>query len=628
VYLGPQSKAQRYFESHLAVEVHAHENPADVIMDSIAQSGDAYARAWVASGREYLEAMPAIAIIPAVIKAYSLHDEKKNLHGHQSSVISGARGSGVPAARYEAAGTAGITTQAWAAKGGGGDVSESDVLESPPHSVGHTNAPAHPFAVPPVGATIATSTPATGGGVATIGPISAGSNGGSRPTTPARRGTATVNGAASGPVSEVGTTGGNISSRLTAAHMSVTIAGNNSSPLLPAIASSGSGETRVSPRTSTSPIVAELVPLPPPQRTNSGTPTLGTAHAQGTLSPRTVDTTVIAPSPTARQGFNGTSSSPKAATTPVATPALTTTTIAAVTKMSGVHGSRHGRKESQVVIASREPRGAPFWQQFYLCHLRSLKQQHEKLSALVLESGVAMFAGFLMGVGGGAPHQGILVSPYSILSPAPLEFLIPQMCMFVNMSIGLAASSAGVKAFGEERVVYWREAGAGHSPTAYFLGVATASFYRIALSALHFSMVYHLLSAPLIGFGELVLLTILVFYTVYGLSAIVSMVLKRENAPLLAVVISLFAAVFGGYVESLPEPIKKFSYAYWSSEAMYDRSVTPFRGVYEVDSVSAPYWGYTLDQFDLDLVLVFVIGTGYRIVAYLLMIGLNRDKQR
>jgi hypothetical protein len=40
-----------------------------------------------------------------------------------------------------------------------------------------------------------------------------------------------------------------------------------------------------------------------------------------------------------------------------------------------------------------------------LCHLRSLKQQHEKLSALVLESCVAMFAGALMGAGGGRPHQ-------------------------------------------------------------------------------------------------------------------------------------------------------------------------------------------------------------------------------
>ena len=47
------------------------------------------------------------------------------------------------------------------------------------------------------------------------------------------------------------------------------------------------------------------------------------------------------------------------------------------------------------------------------------------------------------------------------------------------------------------------------------------------------------------------------FYAVYGLAATISMVLKRENAPLLAVVATLFAAVFGGYVTNLPEFLKK-----------------------------------------------------------------------
>lgn len=35
------------------------------------------------------------------------------------------------------------------------------------------------------------------------------------------------------------------------------------------------------------------------------------------------------------------------------------------------------------------------------------------------------------------------------------------------------------------------------------------------------------------------------FYAVYGLAALISMIVKRENAPLLAVIVSLFSAVFG-----------------------------------------------------------------------------------
>lgn len=53
------------------------------------------------------------------------------------------------------------------------------------------------------------------------------------------------------------------------------------------------------------------------------------------------------------------------------------------------------------------------------------------------------------------------------------------------------------------------------------------------------------------------------FYAIYGLSSLISMLLPIEDASLAAVVASLFAAVFGGYVQSLPEGLKKMSYAYW-----------------------------------------------------------------
>ena len=49
-------------------------------------------------------------------------------------------------------------------------------------------------------------------------------------------------------------------------------------------------------------------------------------------------------------------------------------------------------------------------------------------------------------------------------------------------------------------------ANAGHSPLAYFLGNSFAMLYRITLSALHFTFVFHVLAQPLITFGELLLL--------------------------------------------------------------------------------------------------------------------------
>ena len=53
-----------------------------------------------------------------------------------------------------------------------------------------------------------------------------------------------------------------------------------------------------------------------------------------------------------------------------------------------------------------------------------------------------------------------------------------------------------------------------------------------------------------------------------------------------------------------------------------------YRRLYMVAEVSAPLFGYTLDRPDVDVVVTLIIGTAYRAIAYLLLIGLNRSKQR
>jgi hypothetical protein len=53
------------------------------------------------------------------------------------------------------------------------------------------------------------------------------------------------------------------------------------------------------------------------------------------------------------------------------------------------------------------------------------------------------------------------------------------------------------------------------------------------------------------------------WYAIYGMAALISMLLPREDSPLLAVVVSLGLAIFGGYIEVIPEVLKKMSYAWW-----------------------------------------------------------------
>lgn len=65
-----------------------------------------------------------------------------------------------------------------------------------------------------------------------------------------------------------------------------------------------------------------------------------------------------------------------------------------------------------------------------------------------------------------------------------------------------------------------------------------------------------------------------------------------------------------------------------SSEAVYSEEVSPFKHFYQVEKISAPTFGYVLDRYGFDVGMLVVIGTVYRVIAFLLMILLNRRKQK
>ncbi|KAJ3347992.1 hypothetical protein HDU83_001647 [Entophlyctis luteolus] len=80
------------------------------------------------------------------------------------------------------------------------------------------------------------------------------------------------------------------------------------------------------------------------------------------------------------------------------------------------------------------------------------------------------------------------------------------------------------------------------------------------------------------------------------------MVVRRENASLLAVVISLFASIFCGYGPSLNQAQKsgylfifEMSFNKWAAEASYAASIEVYKNKLDIE-LMASIWGYTLGQ--------------------------------
>jgi hypothetical protein len=197
-------------------------------------------------------------------------------------------------------------------------------------------------------------------------------------------------------------------------------------------------------------------------------------------------------------------------------------------------------------------RGASWPRQVLYCSTRYVIQQLRNYSGLLLEIFVALAAGILMGasvaVYKGELYMGIYNLPYSLLSPAPLVFIIPLYGLLIGFSVALSASPAGVRVFSEEKTVYWREASAGHSTSAYYIGKTVTAIPRFMISSLHFVAIYMLLAVPTFpGTGMTYAIIFLNFWCVYGVAALVSCLVRRENANLLAVIFCIFSASLNGF---------------------------------------------------------------------------------
>jgi ABC-type multidrug transport system ATPase subunit len=294
--------------------------------------------------------------------------------------------------------------------------------------------------------------------------------------------------------------------------------------------------------------------------------------------------------------------------------------------------------ETNALTATVKLRGAPWYKQIWFCYQRSLVQQYRMKSSFFFELGVGAMAGFLIGLAElnqkGQNFRGIFQDPYEMLSSSIDYSSIPQMALLVGLAIGLTASAPGVKIFGEEKLVYWREAAAGHNRLAYYIGKVVSTIPRMVLANFHFTTLFMLLSTPRIPWFSAFIANLLYFYCIYGLASCVSMVTRREDGPLLAVMSSLIVGVLNGMSPSLKKVrswhivwIWRSSPGTWLGEAYFTENVAPLGYLYQID-VAKTSVGYLLNKFRDDLLMLLALGTIYRIVAFLGLRFMWRNKQR
>ncbi|KAI3398027.1 hypothetical protein diail_9890 [Diaporthe ilicicola] len=278
------------------------------------------------------------------------------------------------------------------------------------------------------------------------------------------------------------------------------------------------------------------------------------------------------------------------------------------------------------MLEALKKRGAPRPKQTWLCLRRAMVQQWRDKTSFWFEMVLASVAAGLLGLAqnsrNGVLFRGIYVGEFAVLSNAVDFSSVPQLSLLMGVAIGLISAAPGVRVFSEEMLLHRREAEAGHSRLAYFLAKVLCVLPRMLVACFHFTAVALVLARPVVPWGIAFLGNLAYFWCVYGMSAIISMIARREDAPLLATMVSLILGILCGAAPTLTQIAKwhlvwlwRLSPGVWLAELYFGELVRPFGYLYRTDHAAAAM-GLGLDATWRNVGVLVAIGVVYRLIAY------------
>jgi ABC-type multidrug transport system ATPase subunit len=289
-------------------------------------------------------------------------------------------------------------------------------------------------------------------------------------------------------------------------------------------------------------------------------------------------------------------------------------------------------------------KAASFLRQIWLFGFRFLRQQIKDVFTLISDVLLVLISAIMFGLLfrhanyiGPPPEstcQSLINKDFVERCLYPLADPFPQMALLTGIGLALPAAVAAIRIFGPEKQIYFREASAGGSTVAYFIGKDLAFLpWTLAMPLLYCGIWGSFV--PYRGdFGWYYAIYILIYWISVSIGEIGGIALKSKLTSVFTVAAIFIFAMFAGVLPSNREVEKlgigEFYYGSffrYSTEAFYVTEIRNWETIYNIQS------GLTLNRFDIDNYLIDMIilacyGLALRIIACVLMVVLNRDKKR
>ena len=282
-------------------------------------------------------------------------------------------------------------------------------------------------------------------------------------------------------------------------------------------------------------------------------------------------------------------------------------------------GRRHSPNH---IVVNR--RNAPIWRQIILIHNRSVAKQLSDLQPFVVEQLVNLVVALVLGFSSTEYSPYWSFKYYQMVSPPESNFL-PQVFMYCSMALGVVCVMPGSAVFVNSRETYFREAGAGFSRIAYYLGTVISLQPRVILTSLVFATLFQIVPRLTPSFGAIFLFSWLIASCSYALGIIPAMMFSPATAPLVGTLLVIFFSCLSGFIMNFPVGLKYLSYSYWACSLLQRYFQATVEDVYED---LAPAGAWISDDIGLCVGICILILFILHFIAFLLMTFLHRAKQR
>ena len=232
----------------------------------------------------------------------------------------------------------------------------------------------------------------------------------------------------------------------------------------------------------------------------------------------------------------------------------------------------------------------------------------------------------------------------------------------LGLALGLTTSLASLRVFGNELLVFWREAAPGGgmnlSKIAYFLAKNVIEIPRLMLLTAGLLSTFYSITSPRGSFMDYFYILFAGSWTCAGLAYLVSVVIEPKSAQLATVCIILVLFTSGGMEPGLqaikatgdvPYALTWLSYVRWTSECIYTTETRQLSDAFKMpptfyeqparDSVLLYLYKLSFQEVYLDpsseqykiidtlnLPILVMVGVGLRILAFVCLCTMNRSK--